>query len=52
MQSAASFATSYPFIFGADKKKVAKIPCLIPCAIDQDPYFRQVSPFQILNLEE
>ena len=41
MQSASSFATSYPFIFGTDKKKVAKIPCLIPCAIDQDPYFRQ-----------
>lgn len=41
MQSAAAFATSYPFIFGEDKKKVAKIPCLIPCAIDQDPYFRQ-----------
>ena len=41
MQSAASFATSYPFIFGTDKKKVAKVPCLIPCAIDQDPYFRQ-----------
>ena len=41
MQSATSFATSFPFIFGADKKKVAKIPCLIPCGIDQDPYFRQ-----------
>lgn len=23
-------------------KKTAKIPCLIPCAIDQDPYFRLV----------
>lgn len=41
MQSAASFASSYPFIFGTDKKKVSKIPCLIPCAVDQDPYFRQ-----------
>ena len=41
LQSAASFATSYPFIFGSDKKKVAKFGCLIPCAIDQDPYFRQ-----------
>jgi tryptophanyl-tRNA synthetase len=41
MQSASSFATSFPFIFGEDKKKVAKIACLIPCAIDQDPYFRQ-----------
>jgi tryptophanyl-tRNA synthetase len=41
MQSATAFATSFPFIFGPDPKKVAKIPCLIPCAIDQDPYFRQ-----------
>ncbi|KAL8909071.1 MAG: hypothetical protein Q9207_000405 [Kuettlingeria erythrocarpa] len=41
MQSATAFATSFPFIFGTDLKKVAKIPCLIPCAIDQDPYFRQ-----------
>ena len=41
IQSATSFAKSFPFIFGKDQKKVAKIPCLIPCAIDQDPYFRQ-----------
>ncbi|CAO1602904.1 MAG: hypothetical protein LQ349_002507 [Xanthoria aureola] len=41
MQSATAFATSFPFIFGTDPKKVAKVPCLIPCAIDQDPYFRQ-----------
>jgi tryptophanyl-tRNA synthetase len=40
-QSATSFATSFPHIFGTDEKKVAKIPALIPCAIDQDPYFRQ-----------
>ncbi|KAJ5141483.1 Tryptophan--tRNA ligase cytoplasmic [Penicillium atrosanguineum] len=40
-QSATAFATSFPHIFGTDKKKVASIPCLIPCAIDQDPYFRQ-----------
>jgi len=40
-QSATSFATSFPFIFGSNSKKVTKIPCLIPCAIDQDPYFRQ-----------
>lgn len=40
-QSAASFATSFPFIFGINPKTVAKVPCLIPCAIDQDPYFRQ-----------
>ena len=41
IQSATSFATSFPFIFGTDTKKTAKVPCLIPCAIDQDPYFRQ-----------
>lgn len=41
MQSATAFATSFPFIFGYNSKKVSKIPCLIPCAIDQDPYFRQ-----------
>lgn len=35
IQAAPSFSSSFPFIFG-DKK----IPCLIPCAIDQDPYFR------------
>jgi len=40
-QSASSFATSFPHIFGHDQKKTASIPCLIPCAIDQDPYFRQ-----------
>lgn len=35
IQAAPSFSSSFPFIFGN-----AKIPCLIPCAIDQDPYFR------------
>ena len=40
-QSAASFATSFPHIFGPDPLKSRSIPCLIPCAIDQDPYFRQ-----------
>lgn len=40
-QSATAYATSFPHIFGADKTKVRTIPCLIPCAIDQDPYFRQ-----------
>ncbi|KIY03299.1 uncharacterized protein Z520_01766 [Fonsecaea multimorphosa CBS 102226] len=39
-QSAPSFATSFPHIFGTDAKSVPKILCLIPCAIDQDPYFR------------
>ena len=41
LQSATAFADSFPFIFGDDRKKAAKTPCLIPCAIDQDPYFRQ-----------
>ena len=41
IQSATAFATSFPFIFGDDPLKVRSIPCLIPCAIDQDPYFRQ-----------
>ncbi|KAF7508543.1 hypothetical protein GJ744_009092 [Endocarpon pusillum] len=40
-QSATSFATSFPHIFGSDPLKTRSIPCLIPCAIDQDPYFRQ-----------
>jgi tryptophanyl-tRNA synthetase len=39
MQAAPSFPTSFPQIFG-DEKKSKKIRCLIPCAIDQDPYFR------------
>ncbi|KAK3094144.1 hypothetical protein FSP39_024707 [Pinctada imbricata] len=36
IQAAPSFSSSFPQIFG-DK---TNIPCLIPCAIDQDPYFR------------
>lgn len=40
-QSATAFATSFPHIFGDNPSKVRSIPCLIPCAIDQDPYFRQ-----------
>lgn len=35
-QASPSFSNSFPGIFGAKKD----IPCLIPCAIDQDPYFR------------
>lgn len=35
-QAAPSFSSSFPFIFEGNKK----VPCLIPCAIDQDPYFR------------
>ncbi|KAH9948118.1 tryptophanyl-tRNA synthetase [Amylocystis lapponica] len=36
IQAAPSFPNSFPQIFGT----VTNIPCLIPCAIDQDPYFR------------
>ncbi|XP_064601597.1 tryptophan--tRNA ligase, cytoplasmic-like isoform X2 [Liolophura sinensis] len=36
IQAAPSFSSSFPEIFN----KKADIPCLIPCAIDQDPYFR------------
>ena len=36
IQAAPSFSSSFPFIFGTNKT----VPCLIPCAIDQDPYFR------------
>merc|ERR1712018_151932 len=36
VQAAPSFSSSFPFIFGSKKD----VTCLIPCAIDQDPYFR------------
>ncbi|KAH8833482.1 tryptophanyl-tRNA synthetase [Flagelloscypha sp. PMI_526] len=36
IQAAPSFSNSFPQIFGTK----ADIPALIPCAIDQDPYFR------------
>jgi tryptophanyl-tRNA synthetase len=36
IQAAPAFSNSFPHIFGA----ATNIPCLIPCAIDQDPYFR------------
>merc|ERR1711981_947182 len=36
IQAAPSFSSSFPFICGDNKT----VPCLIPCAIDQDPYFR------------
>ena len=35
-QAAPSFPTSFPHMFGTRRD----IRCLIPCAIDQDPYFR------------
>lgn len=36
IQAAPSFSSSFPEIFNGK----SNIPCLIPCAIDQDPYFR------------
>ncbi|XP_046564947.1 tryptophan--tRNA ligase, cytoplasmic-like isoform X2 [Haliotis rubra] len=36
IQAAPSFSSSFPDIFNGRNN----IPCLIPCAIDQDPYFR------------
>ncbi|MES1913033.1 MAG: hypothetical protein MHM6MM_005266 [Cercozoa sp. M6MM] len=42
IQAAPSFASSFPRVLG-----VPRMRCLIPCAIDQDPYFRvtrQVAP--------
>lgn len=36
IQAAPSFSSTFPFIFDGKKD----VPCLIPCAIDQDPYFR------------
>ncbi len=40
IQAAPSFPSAFPLIFGTDKAKLQKIRCLIPCAIDQDPFFR------------
>ncbi|KAK0720810.1 hypothetical protein B0H67DRAFT_600194 [Lasiosphaeris hirsuta] len=40
IQGATSWASSFPHIFGTDEKTTTQIPALIPCAIDQDPYFR------------
>ncbi|XP_032406344.1 tryptophan--tRNA ligase, cytoplasmic-like [Xiphophorus hellerii] len=36
IQAAPSFSNSFPHVFGSRQD----IQCLIPCAIDQDPYFR------------
>ncbi|XP_073815026.1 tryptophan--tRNA ligase, cytoplasmic-like isoform X1 [Musca autumnalis] len=35
VQAAPALSSTFPFIFGN-----RKVHCLIPCAIDQDPYFR------------
>lgn len=36
VQAAPAFSSSFPHIFGGS----TQVPCLIPCAVDQDPYFR------------
>jgi len=36
IQAAPSFSNSFPHIFGTR----VDIPCLIPCGLDQDPFFR------------
>ncbi|CAF0874170.1 unnamed protein product [Rotaria sordida] len=38
IEAAPSLSSSFPSIFG--EKLQQEYPCLIPCAIDQDPYFR------------
>jgi tryptophanyl-tRNA synthetase len=40
IQAAPSFPTAFPLIFGTNQAKLRKIRCLVPCAIDQDPFFR------------
>lgn len=39
-QAAPALSTTFPFIFDGNGDKSSPVPCLIPCAIDQDPYFR------------
>lgn len=36
VQAAPSFSSSFPIVLSGE----VDMPCLIPCAIDQDPYFR------------
>lgn len=46
VQAAPSFPSSFPVVLGADRSSGSfdgdahNMACLIPCAIDQDPYFR------------
>lgn len=40
IQAAPSFASSFPVVLEEPNPLEAKAVCLIPCAIDQDPYFR------------
>ncbi|KAK9836615.1 hypothetical protein WJX74_004419 [Apatococcus lobatus] len=40
IQAAPSFPSSFPHIFHDAASSSKNVKCLIPCAIDQDPYFR------------
>ncbi|KAM9961862.1 hypothetical protein ACTFIR_004726 [Dictyostelium discoideum] len=40
VQAAPCFPDSFPHIFPLNDPEIKNIRCLIPCAIDQDPYFR------------
>lgn len=40
IQAAPSFASSFPVVLEEPNPLETKSVCLIPCAIDQDPYFR------------
>lgn len=40
VQAAPSFASSFPVVLNEPNPRETKAICLIPCAIDQDPYFR------------
>ncbi|KAL7529032.1 hypothetical protein ACHAXR_002759 [Thalassiosira sp. AJA248-18] len=40
IQAAPSFGSSFPNVLGCGTSNAATLACLIPCAIDQDPYFR------------
>ena len=44
VQAAPCLSSSFPHIFG--KKN---LPCLIPCGIDQDPYFRMTRDASLLS---
>lgn len=47
VQAAPALSTSFPSIFGKEK-----VPVLIPCAIDQDPYFRMVCIDDFVSIME
>jgi len=40
IQAAPSFGSSFPNVLGGANGNASTLGCLIPCAIDQDPYFR------------